>query len=154
MHKLERTTLVDAPIDEVAPFFSDPQNLAKLTPKSMGFKIVYIDELPIKPGFRIEYTIRIMGLPIKWVTRIPVYDPPHRFVDIQAKGPYKTWRHEHSFEDLGGQTLMRDRVRYELPFGILGEVVHALIVERQVREVFDYRAGKIRKLFSKKTAAA
>lgn len=144
---LERSTIIPAPRDAVFAFFQDPRNLARITPKEMGFDITHIDELPLKPGFRIEYRIRVMGIPVKWVTLIPVYDPPHRFVDIQAKGPYRSWRHEHTFEDLGGQTLIRDRVQYELPFGILGRAAHALVVSRQLRDIFDYRARRIRRIF-------
>jgi ligand-binding SRPBCC domain-containing protein len=95
-----------------------------------------------------------MGLPVHWVTRIPIYDPPHRFVDVQEKGPYKKWRHEHTFEAIDGQTLMKDRVRYELPVGILGDVVHVLIVKRQLCDIFDYRARKIRELFARKSTVA
>jgi ligand-binding SRPBCC domain-containing protein len=147
LYKLERTALVPAPLHEVFQFFSDPHNLPRITPKGMGFDITQMDELPIRPSFRIEYTVRVMGVPLKWVTIIPVYDPPHRFVDIQKKGPYRSWTHEHTFDEVDGQTLMRDRVQYELPFGILGRAVHALVVSRQLRDIFDYRARKIRKMF-------
>jgi ligand-binding SRPBCC domain-containing protein len=148
-YTLERSTVIPAPLGEVFAFFEDPGNLARITPRGMGFDITHIDELPIKPGFRIDYTIRIMRVPVRWTTIIPVYDPPHRFVDIQAKGPYRSWTHEHTFEDQGGQTLMRDRVQYELPFGILGRAAHALVVSRQLRDIFDYRARKIRRIFGK-----
>jgi len=146
---LERTDLVLAPRDEVFAFFSDPRNLARITPEDMGFKITYIDELPIEPDFRVEYTIRpLLGITLKWVTCIPIFEPPHRFVDVQEKGPYKYWRHEHSFDDLGDQTLMRDRVQYELPFGILGSVAHRVVVARQLKGIFDYRARKIASIFA------
>jgi ligand-binding SRPBCC domain-containing protein len=149
MYTLERATLLDAPREEVFAFFEDPRNLAKITPKGMGFQIAKIDPLPVTPGFRIQYTIRVMGVPIRWITVIPVYEPPHRFVDVQEKGPYRRWRHEHTFEERGGQTLVRDRVQYELPFGILGRAVHALVVSRQLRDIFDYRGRKIRRMFSR-----
>ena len=72
---------------------------------------------------------------------------------MQTKGPYKEWRHEHTFVEVEGGTLMRDRVQYELPLGILGTIAHRLIVARQLKEIFDYRARRIGKLFAKKEAA-
>jgi ligand-binding SRPBCC domain-containing protein len=153
VYTLDRATLIKAPLDEVFRFFEDPRNLAKITPKGMGFDITHIDGLPVTPGFRIEYTIRVMGVPVKWVTQIPIYEPPNRFVDIQEKGPYRSWRHEHTFEDHDGQTLMRDRVQYELSFGILGRATHALVVSRQLRDIFDYRRRKIRKMFGAREVA-
>jgi ligand-binding SRPBCC domain-containing protein len=146
---LERADLVPSPRDEVFEFFSDPRNLARITPDGMGFKITHIDELPIRPDFRIEYTIRpLLGIPVKWVTRISIFEPPYRFVDVQEKGPYRYWRHEHCFDDLGDQTLMRDCVQYELPFGILGSVAHRIVVARQLKSIFDYRARKIASIFA------
>ena len=146
---LERADLVPSPRDEVFEFFSDPRNLGRITPESMGFRITHMDGLPIRPDFRVEYTIRpLLGITVKWVTRISIFEPPHRFVDIQEKGPYKYWRHEHSFEDMGDRTLMRDRVQYELPFGILGSVAHGIVVARQLKGIFDYRARKIASIFA------
>ncbi len=149
MPVLEREAIIPAPRDEVFPFFEDPRNLAKITPRSMGFAIREIDDLPVKPGFRIVYTIKWLGLPLKWVTLIEEYDPPRGFTDVQARGPYRSWRHTHWFEDLGDRTLMRDRVQYELPLGILGLAAHRLIVARQLERIFDYRAKRIRKLFTR-----
>ncbi|HEY5625686.1 MAG TPA: SRPBCC family protein, partial [Dehalococcoidia bacterium] len=90
MPALEREAIIPAPRDEVFAFFEDPHNLEKLTPKGMGFKIREIDDLPIKPGFRIVYTIKWLFLPLKWVTVIEDYDAPNGFTDVQAKGPYRS----------------------------------------------------------------
>lgn len=154
MYVLERESLVPAPRDEVFAFFQDPRNLRKMTPKSLDFKITKMDEMPMRAGFEISYTIRPMIVPMGWKTTIIEWDPPNRFVDVQTKGPYKSWRHEHSFEETLEGTLMRDRVQYELPLGILGSIAHRLIVARQLKGIFDYRARRIHKLFAKKEAAA
>jgi len=155
MFTLERAQVIPRPREEVFRFFEDPRNLAEITPKEMGFEIVEIDELPVRPGFRIVYRIKWAGIGLKWVTTISEYDAPNGFADVQAKGPYKYWHHEHTFEDLGdGQTMMRDRVRYELPFGILGAVMHRLVVARQLRRIFDYRARQINTLFPPQASPA
>jgi hypothetical protein len=148
MHVLERATELEAPVSEVFPFFQDPRNLAEITPKWMSFEVVHIDDGGMRAGFKIAYRIKWMGVSLRWITRIKEYDPPHRFLDVQAKGPYKVWRHEHTFEETASGTRMRDLVQYELPFGILGDVAHRLIVRRQLRRIFDYRARRIAKLFA------
>jgi ligand-binding SRPBCC domain-containing protein len=146
---LERTTLIKAPRSDVFRFFEDPHNLSRITPRWMNLTISAIDPLPIKANFRIEYRMRWLGLGVlKWVTLISDYQPPRYFTDEQASGPYKYWRHVHTFDEVEGGTLMRDRVQYELPFGILGAVTHRLIVARQLRGIFDYRNRQLRKIFA------
>ena len=130
----------------------DPRNLAKITPKSMGMTITYIDEPP-GAGTFASSTQSWLFVRLKWVTLITDYTPPELFADIQVAGPYKSWRHEHTFEDLGDKTLMRDRVQYELPFGILGSVTHRLVIAGQLKRTFDFRHRKIRKLFALKAEA-
>jgi hypothetical protein len=146
---LERTTLIKAPREDVFRFFEDPQNLSRITPRWMKLTIGAIDPLPIKPNFKIEYRMRWLGLGLmKWVTVISDYQPPRYFADEQQAGPYKYWRHVHTFDEVDGGTQMRDRVQYELPFGILGAVTHRLIVARQLNGIFDYRNRQIRKIFA------
>lgn len=150
MATLERESFIPAPRDEVFAFFEDPRNLKRITPKWMNFTIDEMDEPPVRSGFQIRYTIRWLMLPMRWKTTIIDWKGPDQFVDVQTKGPYRSWRHEHSFEEVEGGTIMRDRVQYELPFGILGTIAHRLIVARQLKHIFDYRARRIRKIFAKK----
>lgn len=149
MHTLERSQLVPAPRGELFAFFEDPRNLGEITPPEMGFAITKMDELPIRAGFRIKYRIKVFGAPVTWVSKITEYEPGVRFADVQVKGPYAYWRHEHVFEDAQSGTLMRDRVQYRLPFGILGSAVYGLLVARQLRQIFDYRARVIGERFAK-----
>lgn len=147
MYKLERDQQVLAPRAELFSFFKDPRNLGEITPPEMGFDILRMDELPIRRGFRIKYKIKVFGAPVTWVSKITEYEPGVRFADVQVKGPYAYWRHEHVFEDARSGTLMRDRVQYQLPFGILGSAVHPA-VRGQLRHIFDYRARIIGERFA------
>ncbi len=149
MQILERTTLIKAPRAEVFAFFEDPNNLKRITPGWMNLAIDRIDDLPVRPDFRIEYHLKWLNVVrMNWVTLIKDYEPPRFFADEQAKGPYKYWRHVHTFEDVEGGTQMRDRVQYELPFGPLGTITHKLVVQRQINGIFDYRNRQIRKIFA------
>ncbi|MEX0682006.1 MAG: SRPBCC family protein [Dehalococcoidia bacterium] len=148
-YSFERTALIPAPPEEVFAFFAEPDNLALITPKSMRLRKVRFDEPPVRAGFRVEYTIRWLFLRLTWVEVLPEWQPPERFVDVQVRGPYKSFRHEHLFEEREGETMMRDVVQYELPFGILGSIAHRLIVARQLKRIFDYRARRIREIFAR-----
>jgi ligand-binding SRPBCC domain-containing protein len=92
--------------------------------------------LPV--GSLIEYRLRWHGLPIHWPTEITEWNPPHRFVDRELRGPYALWSHEHWFEPHDGGTRMNDRVTYSLPLGILGKLAHAIAVQRDVEKIFDF----------------
>lgn len=134
-------TEVDLPlgIDDVFDFFSKADNLEKITPPSLGFKILTPLPIEMRQDTLIDYRIGLNGIPMKWRTLISVWNPPFEFVDEQLKGPYKTWIHRHSFTQLSeGRTRITDYVRYELPLTPLGDVVHPLI-KRQLRGIFAYR---------------
>jgi len=148
MHVLEREQLIPAPLEETFRFFQDPRNLAEITPGWLNLKIVHVDGLPVRAGSTFEYRIRWLGVPVRWRTLITEYEPGKRFIDVQTGGPYRSWRHEHVFEERRGHTTMRDRVEYELPLRFLGTIAHKLLVARQLRYIFDYRAARIREVFT------
>ena len=135
-------TVLDAPLESVFPFFSKPGNLGLLTPPKMGFTIRRADRV-MASGAAIEYNLRVFGLPIGWRSRIECWEDSKCFVDSQVRGPYRTWWHEHHFTETGGSTVMEDRVYYALPLGLLGQLVHRLLVARQLRATFNYRAAAI-----------
>lgn len=151
-YRLSTQTRIGKPLEEVFAFFSDAQNLAKITPPDMGFTIVTPTPIEMREGTLIDYRIRVMGLPLRWRTLIEVWDPPSagnaRFVDAQLRGPYSCWWHEHRFAEEpstnGSSTLMTDTVYYAPPLGILGRVAQRLMVAPQLRRIFEHRAGFIR----------
>ena len=143
---LERTQNIDAPIDQVFDFFSNAENLQALTPPFLGFRI--LSDLPIemREGARIEYSIRLFGIPLRWSTLISTWEPGVRFVDEQKKGPYALWHHTHEFIARGNTTEMRDVVRYKEPLGFLGSIAHFLFVRRTLDKIFDFRRDAVRNI--------
>lgn len=135
--------LVPATIERVWEFFSTAGNLPKITPPWLGFTITTPQPLIIQKDAVFDYTIRWMNVPVKWRTRIIEWEPPQRFVDMQERGPYGLWWHEHRFEPTGGGVLCWDRVLYRLPFGPLGRLTHAMVVRRQLIEIFRHRRDVI-----------
>jgi ligand-binding SRPBCC domain-containing protein len=147
VYSIKRETWVPHPLPEVFDFFSRAENLERLTPLWMRFRILTPQPIRMRVGTLIDYKLRVHGFPVKWRTRIENWNPPHEFVDLQLKGPYKLWHHTHRFIASRGGTLIMDDVRYGLPFGLLGRLVNRLMVSRDVAKIFDYRAEKIREFF-------
>jgi ligand-binding SRPBCC domain-containing protein len=146
VHTLIRHTFVPEPIDRVFDFFSRAGNLETITPPFLRFRILTPSPIAMRPGTLIEYALRVHGIPMRWLTRIEEWDPPHRFVDVQLRGPYRLWRHSHCFVPIDGGTEMTDTVEYALPFGPLGALIHYFVVAREIRSIFDYRAARIGRL--------
>jgi ligand-binding SRPBCC domain-containing protein len=140
MYVLEREQQVPRPRAEVFPFFADASNLERITPPALRFRILSPTPIEMRAGAIIDYQLRLAGVPFRWRTVIETWEPPHRFVDIQERGPYRLWRHTHTFDESpDGGTLMRDRVEYELPLGPLGKLAHAIAVKRQLAGIFAFR---------------
>lgn len=136
-----------APLPVVFAFFEEPANLAAITPPWLSFRLVSDSPREIRPGALLDHRIRWFGIPLRWRTRIVEVEREVGFTDEQLAGPYRRWVHEHAFEARGDATLVRDRVRYELPLGWLGRLAHRLIVRRQLEGIFDYRARSIERIF-------
>lgn len=138
-YELRSTSELNTDPETAFSFFSSPLNLGLATPSWVGFQIKEAPET-IRVGARISYTIRVLGIPFRWVTEIIAWEPVNRFIDIQTRGPYSLWCHEHIIrrkED--GQTVMEDRVIYKMPLGILGRAIHRLMVMDQLKRIFRFR---------------
>jgi ligand-binding SRPBCC domain-containing protein len=147
-YSLHRRQLIRRPLQEVFRFFSRPENLAEITPASLGFQMLTPQPIVMKDGAVIDYLITLFGLPLRWRTLITEFSPPHRFVDLQLRGPYAYWHHTHSFVETDDGTIVADEVRYALPFGLLGRAAHTIVIRRQLNHVFDFRARILEQYFS------
>jgi ligand-binding SRPBCC domain-containing protein len=147
-HELEREQWLPASPERVFAFFADAANLERMTPPWLGFRIRTPLPIEMKAGASIDYSIRLGPVPVRWRTRIAVWEPEKRFVDIQERGPYARWVHTHEFTPMGGGVLMADRVSYALPLGPLGELAHAGFVRALLARIFDHRFARARELFA------
>lgn len=132
------------PVAEVFPFFADARNLEELTPPFLRFQVLSPPPIPMAAGTRIDYRLRLHGIPIRWQSEITAWEPMRMFVDEQRRGPYRTWIHTHRFTAKNGGTLVEDEVRYDVPGGAL---VNALFVRNDVARIFAYREAKLRARF-------
>jgi hypothetical protein len=139
---LERSQLISRSRAETFAFFSDAFNLERITPAFLKFRVLTPPPISLREGTLIDYQLSLFAVPFRWRTLIEEWKPEERFTDVQIKGPYALWRHTHTFEAAGPhQTLIRDRVEYRLPLGVIGRLVHALQIRRTLEAIFDYRAA-------------
>lgn len=135
-------------LDEAWDFLSSPKNLKTITPTYMGFNILSGAEKPMFPGQIIQYIVTpVLGIPTKWVTEITHVRDKEYFVDEQRFGPYALWHHKHFLKEIPGGVEMEDIVDYKLPMGILGQLVHPILVKPKLKEIFDFRQKKLIELF-------
>jgi hypothetical protein len=88
-HSVSKTKSLPLPVEEVFGFFADAGNLQRITPAELGFRIL-TPSPTIGEGARIDYHLRLCGVPFKWKTVITAWEPPHRFVDRQLRDPTKS----------------------------------------------------------------
>ena len=133
------------PPEQLFPFFADAANLQAITPAWLDFQIVTPQPIEMRAGTLIDYRLRVRGLSLRWQTHISVWEPPHRFVDDQVRGPYRQWIHEHTFEPYAGGTLARDHVRYAVPLDFL---MHRWLVRPDIEKIFEFRSAALKQRFA------
>ena len=131
---------------DVFPFFADAFNLERLTPPSLGFQVLTPPPIEMRVGTLIDYRVRLRGIPMRWQSEITEWEPPHRFVDEQRRGPYRMWIHEHTFTSQDGGTMAKDTVRYAV---LGGAIVQRLFVASELKRIFQYRNAALKDHFSR-----
>lgn len=135
-------------IDDAWEFLSNPKNLKTITPDYMGFNILSGADKPMFSGQIIQYIVTpIFGIPTKWVTEITHVHDKKYFVDEQRFGPYSLWHHKHFLKEIPNGVEMEDSIDYKIPMGILGQLVHPILIKPKLNEIFDYRRRKLIALF-------
>lgn len=151
MHSLNSVQVIPASVEDLWNFFSDPVKLPVITPPDLGFKIIsqhHGDHL--YAGQIIEYIVKpVLKIPLYWMTEITHVERHKYFVDEQRYGPYSFWHHQHFFKPVKDGVEMTDIVHYKVPFGFVGEWANALLVQKSLREIFNYRYQEIEALFGK-----
>ena len=148
LHRYAETQRFPISVEEAWEFFSDPRNLAVITPPDMGFEVT--SDLPARmhPGMLVTYNVRpLAGIPVKWVTEITHCVEGVLFVDEQRFGPYRFWHHQHHFRAVPGGVEMRDIVHYDVGFGPIGDIVNLAVVRDRVAQIFEFRRRVLEQRF-------
>ncbi len=146
-HRLYRKTLIPAPIETVFDFFSKAENLDRITPPWLQFRILNPTSQDLKKQSRIQFSLKLNLFTVHWETEITEWDPPLSFVDKQIKGPYRQWEHLHRFTLQEDHTLMEDAVVYRVPGWIFEPLIHLLFVNPKLEKIFDFREEQLTKIF-------
>jgi ligand-binding SRPBCC domain-containing protein len=133
-----------APRDAIFAFFSDPRRLESLTPAWLHFRIIAPERITMGAGTLIDYRLRLRGIPLRWQSEISAWEPPVRFVDLQTRGPYRLWHHEHLFAERDGGTLVTDHVRYRV---LGGALVNRFLVAPDLAKIFAFRQSRLSEFF-------
>jgi ligand-binding SRPBCC domain-containing protein len=139
---LQRTQRVPVAIEEAFAFFSEARNLEAITPPWLRFEVLRAPD-DLRRGSLIHYRLELFRVPIHWLTRIAMWQPPRSFADEQISGPYPLWEHTHRFAPVDGGTEIYDHIRYRVPGGALAPLVQRPFVGRWLEQIFDYRAEKL-----------
>ena len=135
-------------VDKAWEFLSNPKNLKEITPKYMNFRILSGADRSIFAGQIIQYKVTpVLGISTKWVTEITHVKDKEYFVDEQRFGPYALWHHKHFIKKIDGGVEMEDIIDYKIPFGIIGQIAHPIIVKNKLKQIFKYRENKLKELF-------
>jgi len=148
LYHLHRKQFLPTSLETAWAFFTNPFNLAQITPPWLDFKITNPVSEKIYSGVIITYRLKtLFGLPTNWVTEITQVDKPVSFVDEMRLGPYLFWHHQHLFHVVIGGVEVEDSVHYALKLGILGQILHKMVVRAKLNDIFDYRQTALENLF-------
>lgn len=150
VYHLRTVQVIPCTLEKAWAFFSNPANLAEITPDNLRFKILSAGEKEMHPGQIIEYHVHpVLNIPLYWMTEITHVQHLKYFVDEQRFGPYSLWHHQHHFKEIPGGVEMTDIVHYKLPFWFFGDIANAMFVKKQLKDIFDYRTKRVNALFGK-----
>ena len=144
MLRLSTKLWLSVPRDEVFRVFSDAAILESLSPPWVHCRMLTPAPAEMRRDARLEYRFRLHGIPFRWEAEVTFWDPPHRFVDEQRRGPYRRWIHTHTFVAERGGTLVGDTVELE----VLGAAAIGWLVARDLRRVFRFRHRSLLRLFN------
>ena len=150
IYRLDASQTLSTDIDAAWQFFCDPHNLAVITPPEMRFEITGEPPSVVHPGLIITYRLTplpIVPLRVSWATEISQVNAPCFFADDQVAGPYALWHHEHHFQEIDGGVRATDLVHWSLPLDPISAPIANLAVVPQLRQIFRFRAQKLRELF-------
>jgi ligand-binding SRPBCC domain-containing protein len=150
IYTLHKTQKLPISPEKAWKFLSNPRNLKIITPDYMSFNIVSPIDRPLYTGQIIQYIVTpLLGIKTKWVSEITHIEDKKYFVDEQMYGPYSLWHHKHFIKEIEGGVEMEDIIDYKVPLGILGQIMHPILVKPKLEEIFSYRQKKLIELFGK-----
>ncbi len=147
-HEIHLEQWIHQPIEKTYSFFKEAKNLELLTPDFLKFRVLNQSPKEIQKGAKINYCLWLRCIPFWWQSQIVDWEPNHHFSDKQLHGPYAHWFHSHEFIEKNGGTLIRDKISYRAPFGVIGDVISDIFIKKDLEKIFSYRKRMIEEIFN------
>jgi ligand-binding SRPBCC domain-containing protein len=86
------------------------------------------------------------GLPQMHESKITAYERPEYFQDTMVHGRFHFYQHDHTFTEIGGHTLLQDKVRFSLPLGPVGALVAEYVMVPYMARMIHKRFVLLKRL--------
>lgn len=138
MPVFEKRTVYPVSVEELFAWHTRAGALQRMTPPWEQVRLLSSTG-GIQVGARIELLMHLGPLPMRWVALHDRYEEPRLFRDIQLRGPFARWEHEHRFEAVPGGAALTDHVAYELPLPPFGGWFGGGFARATLERTFRYR---------------
>ncbi len=146
MGKIERSIVIDAPVDKVFAFVNDFDNFVRTSSPDMQMEILSRDEGPQRVGFRLKARTKVGGQVWEIEVVTTEFVENRRFAARQEGGPMKKFNMLDMFEPMDGRTKWTSVLEYELPYSVLGKLMDRLKVRKAMENGTDYHLQKTKEL--------
>jgi uncharacterized membrane protein len=129
MANLQKSIMINAPVDKVFAFMNTPQNLPEIWPSMIEVK----DVIPATGGgFNFGWVYKMAGLHIDGASETIEYVVNQRAVTKSTKGIESkfTW----VYEPVDNGTKLTVDIEYTVPVPVLGKLAEAIIVKQNEHE--------------------
>ena len=147
MTTIHLITRINAPIETVFELSRNIDVHMQSASPSNEIAIAGIVSGPISLGETVTWRGKHFGFYFTHKSRITAMEIPGYFVDEMEKGKFKTFRHEHIFTTENSVTVMTDKLQYDTPFGIFGNLFDYFLLEKHLTE-FLLKRNEMLKMLS------
>jgi ligand-binding SRPBCC domain-containing protein len=148
MHHYTVTLEIARPLAEMFAYFAKPKNLAQFTPPDFNLELLAGPEV-LALGERLVWQGRRWGVAQKLIQEVTKFDAEKLIAVEQKQGPFKLWVQSHHFETSPTGTRIVEKIEYAPPGGMLGFVVTANLIRKELDSVTAYRAQKLNEMFGR-----
>lgn len=146
MTQFVNALVIPAPVGVVFSFFRTPANLQLLAPPELQLELIAAPPR-LELGSRLELKGRRWGVPQRTALEVTALEMGKLLIEEQRAGPFRHWKQVHRFEPLGDNaTRLSDEVTFEPPGGMLGLLVTATFVERELTAFYEHRNRRLLEL--------
>ena len=140
---------VPAPAGALFALRSDPWNLRALSP----LLPVHLEAptRPVQPDDVHHIHIRLLRRTIRWELVIVEVEPDRRIVDVQRRGPFRAWRHQHIVLPRGEmESVLADVIDFRFFVGAWGRVLDRVLVRPLLWLEFANQQRRLRRLLTRR----